>query len=122
MSSHDLPDYNSLYIQAISFPKAEAWGNGWWRVAWEIETTPQTLPSDLYLPPPSPEVGDLALIVAVLPREPGRITIQALSRYEKLIGEEVAYISRIMQAIRDLYQTITIDGYSQHPILRMAGG
>jgi hypothetical protein len=58
----------------------------------------------------------------VLPRERGQITVEVLSRYEKLLGEEIAYISLVMQAIRTLYQEVTIDGHKDHPILRMARG
>ncbi len=46
--------------------------------------------------------------------------VEALSRHDKLRGEEVAYISLVMQTIRASYQDIMIDGYSDHPILGMA--
>lgn len=120
MDPKDFSMYDSAQVRVVPFPEAEACGDGWWRVAWRVEVTPWELPRDLHLPPPSRELGDLTLVVAVLPRQPGQITVEALSRHEKLIGEEVAYISLVMQAIRALYQEITIDGYENHPILRMA--
>jgi len=117
--------YNSGYdpsqIRLVPFPKAKVYGDGWWCSAWEVETVPRELPKGLRLPPPPWEIGGAPLIVAILAREPGQITVEVLSRHEKLFGEEVAYISLIMQAIHALYPEITIEGYSDHPVLRMAG-
>jgi hypothetical protein len=120
MDPKDFSMYDSVQVRVVPFPAAEAWGDGWWRVTWEVETTPGELPRAMHLPPPSRELDDLTLVVAVLPREPGQITVEVLSRHEKLIGEEIAYISLVMQAIRALYQEITVDGYHDHPILHMA--
>lgn len=120
MDPNDFSMYESLQIRAIPFPRAEEYGGGWWRVAWEVETTPQVVPRNLRLPTPIGEMDDLTLVVAVLTRDIGRITVQVLSRHEKLLGEEVAYVSLVMQSLRDLYQEIAIDGYSDHPILHMS--
>ena len=119
MDPKDFSKYESLHIRVVPFPEAEDCGDGWWRSEWHVETTPRKLPGDLRLPRPLRELEGLTFVVAAWPRKPGRITVEAFSRHKALIGEEVAYISLIMQAIRDLYQEITIDGYSDHPILRM---
>lgn len=113
--------YDPSQIRAVPFPQGEDYGDGWWRVAWEVQTEPRALSRDLRLPPPPRGIDDVAIVVAVWPREAGRITVEALGRHEKLIGEEVAYISLVMQEIRAHYRGITIDGHVDHPILHMAG-
>ncbi len=112
--------YNPSKIRVIPFPEGEDYGHGWWRFAWEVEIEPQTLPRGLRLPAPSPEFDDLAMVVAVWPHDPGHITVEALGKHEKLMGEEVAYISLLMQAIRTHYHGVAIDGHTDHPILGMA--
>lgn len=112
--------YDSSKIRLVPFPEAQDCGDGWWCSAWEVETSPRELAPGLRLPRPFRELEGLTLVVAVWPREPGRIAVEAFSRHKAIIGEEVAYISLIMQSIRALYEEITIDGYSDHPILRMA--
>src|SRR5579885_2862006 len=113
--------YDPSQIRVVPSPEAEACDSGWWRTTWKIETLPQEVIGDLHLPPPSHELGDLSLIVGVVLAAPGHITVEVLSRHEKLIGEEIAYVSLVMQAIRALYQEIIVDGYTDHPILRVAG-
>lgn len=120
MVRHYEPGYDPSRIRVVSFPRVEEYGDGWWRSAWEVETTPRELPRSWRLPRPSRELADMSLIVAVLSYEPGRMMVEALSRHDKLSGEEVAYISLVMQTIRASYQDIMIDGYSDHPILGMA--
>ncbi|SRR5579883_1849716 len=120
MDPMDFSIYDSVQVRGIPFPNAESCGDGWWRSVWKIETQPRELLKNLHLPPPSLEIGDVALIIAVVLTEPGQITVEVLSQHEKLIGEEVAYISLVMQTIRSSYQEITIDGHVDHPILHMA--
>jgi len=120
MDSNDFSMYESLQIRAIPFPQPKEYGGGWWCVSWNVEFTPREVLRGLRLPAPVGDMGDVALIVAVLPRDPGRITVEVLSRHERLFGEEVAYASMVMQSLRDLYQEIIIDGYNDHPILHMS--
>ncbi len=116
------PGYDASRIQVIPFPRAEDYGHGWWRSTWEIKTTPPELLLGWRLPHPPRELADLALIVAVSSHRPGRITVEALSHSERLGGEEVAYISLVMQEIHASYQELIIDGHKDHPILHMARG
>jgi hypothetical protein len=62
----------------------------------------------------------MALVVAVLPREPGQIVVQALTKSPQLAWNEIAYLSLVMQAIRALYRQVSIDGHIDHPILRIS--
>lgn len=120
MNSQHLADYAALAIRAVPPPVAEACGNGWWRILWVVATDPPSYPMNFHMPEPFPGLDGLSLIVAVLPSEPGHIVIEHLTKYPKLIGEEAAYISLVLQALRSQYQQITIDGYTDHPFLHMA--
>ena len=62
----------------------------------------------------------MTLVVVVLPRDPDQIVVQALTKSPRLDWNEIAYLSLVMQAIRVLYRQISIDGYVDHPILRMS--
>jgi len=120
MIRHYEPGYDPSQIRVVPFPQAEEYGDGWWRSAWEVETTPRELSRGWRLPHPSRELADIAPIVTVSSYEPGRVLVEALSRHDKLNGEDVAYISLVMQTIRASYQDIIVDGYSDHPILHMS--
>ena len=100
MASRDLPDYAVLGIRVVPPPVAEEYGDGWWRIRWSVATEPADYPRNLHLPKPFPGLDGLSLVVAVLPGAPGHIVI--------------------LQAIRAQYQQITIDGYTDHPILKVA--
>jgi len=99
-----LPDYQSLHFRLISLPKSKDCGNGWWCVEWVIMTDP----------------GDMALVVTIVPCEPGQIVVQALTKSPRLAWNEIAYLSLVMREIRALYRGISIDGYVDHPILRVS--
>jgi len=120
MVSRDLPDHATLSIRVVPPPVAEEYGDGWWRTRWPVVTEPADYPRNLHLPKPFSGLDGLSLVVAVLPGAPGHIVIEQLTKYPRLIGEEAAYISLILQAIRAQYQQITIDGYTDHPILKVA--
>jgi len=120
MSDIHFPEYDPARIRAIPFPGAEDYGDGWWRIDWEVRTNPADPPRNLRLPRPFPDLEGISFIVAVVPREPGVIIVEHLTRYPKLIGEEAAYISLILQELRALYTEITIGGYRDHPILNVA--
>jgi len=120
MASRDLPDYAVLGIRVVPPPVAEEYGDGWWRIRWSVATEPADYPRNLHLPQPFSGLDGLSLVVAVLPEAPGHIVIEHLTKYPRLIGEEAAYISLILQAIRSQYQQITIDGYTDHPVLKLA--
>lgn len=122
MNAQRLPDYQSLQLRPIPSPKPKDCGNEWWCVEWVIKTDPVDWPKHLHVPSPPRELGEMTLIVAVLPCEPGRIVVQALTKSSPLAWNEIAYLSLIMQEIRALYRQISIDGYSDHPILRISAG
>ncbi len=62
----------------------------------------------------------MALVVTIVPREPGQIVVQVLTKSPHLAWNEIAYPSLIMWEIRALYRQINIDGYVDHPILRVS--
>jgi hypothetical protein len=104
----------------VPFPEGDDCGNGWWRVEWVITTDPPDPPTRLRLPIPSPYLEDLTVIVAVLPRESGQLVLEALTRSSRLEWNEIAYLSSVLRAIRAQYRHITVDGYSDHPMLSVS--
>ena len=100
MISRDFPDYATLPIRVVSPPVAEEYRDGWWRIRWSVTAEPADYPRNLHLLKPLPNLDGLSLIVAVLPGAPGHIVIEHLTKYPRLIGEEAAYISLVLQTIR----------------------
>jgi len=120
MSRRSNSGYDPSKIRMVPFPEGDDCGNGWWRVEWIITTEPADPPTRLRMPIPSPYLENLTVIVAVLPREPGRLVLEALTRSSRLEWNEIAYLSSVLRAIRAQYRQITIDGYSDHPMLSIS--
>lgn len=115
--------YDAKDIQVHPFPIAQDCSNGWWRFTWKVETEPKTLPASLQLPLPQAarfrEMPE-SLIIAILPREPGYLSVELLSLYQIIRVQDAVYISLVMQAIAAQYADITIDGFRDHSMLRFA--
>jgi len=119
MSQLNLPDYKSIDIAVPAYPEGEGYGDGWWRVQWIIATDPSNPLEPIRMPIPSSYLGEMTLVVAALPREPGQIVVEALLRNPRPVWNEITYLSQILRAIRDQYRQVTIDGYADHPILHI---
>lgn len=112
--------YDPSKIRLVPWPDGEDCGSGWWRFSWVIMTEPDDPPTQLRLSSPSPELGDLSLIVAIITHEAGRVDLDVLSKGPRLAWNEIAYISLVVQAIGALYRQITVDGHADHPLLHIS--
>lgn len=116
----DHPNYDVSKIQVVPFPEAQDRGDGWWSVVWRVATEPADPPRGLSTPNPFPRLAGATCVVTVVALEPGNISIELLTRHRQLIGEEVAFVSLLLQRIARLFDRVTIDGHVDHPILSMA--
>jgi len=119
VSYPDLADYTSIDIKAAPYPEGEDCGDGWWRVEWTIATDPPAPLKPIHLPIPSAYLGEMTVVVAVLPREPGQIVLEALLRNPRPAWNEITYLSQVLRAIRDQYRQVTIDGCTDHTLLHI---
>jgi hypothetical protein len=46
--------------------------------------------------------------------------LDVMTRQPQLTSEEVGYVAMVLQAIQKLYQEVTINGYSGHPVLHLS--
>src|SRR5690348_15790178 len=96
---NDLQHYDVSKIPFYPPSVSEDCGNGWWRFTWEVNTLPKTPPSSLHLPLPQAarfEEIPQSLVIAILPREPGHITVELLCLHRFLQGPDAGYISLVM--------------------------
>jgi hypothetical protein len=112
--------YDSQQITVPDWPVATPVANGWWRLAWDIEYPNDAPPSLPHLPAPGPRMDGLAFVIGLLPSGTRRLTLEVLSRYEKLDPFEIAFISLLLQDLQEHLGPLRIDGHHSHPILRMA--
>ena len=120
MGRRDIPDYRGVTIRVVDDPAPQEIGGGWWRIEWEVTGDRAKGPSRLRLPAPPAELGTMLFVVAVLPREDGHITVQMLSKNPKLEWNEYAYLSLVMQSIKEMYAVIRINGQENHPVLKIS--
>jgi hypothetical protein len=112
--------YDGLELVVPDWPVATAVGNGWWRVEWVIEYQADDAPSLPHLPILYPEFANLSFVIALVPAGRQRLRLEVLSRYEKLDPLEIAFLSLLLQDLRDSVGPLRVDGFDNHPMLRMA--
>lgn len=99
-------------------------GEGVWRHVWHVEHGA----GELAALPPLPVLAfdaiegppPRALVLGVLQAGAGRLRVELLSPLRGLNGPDVAYVSRLLWALREALGPLRINGHSAHPILMAA--
>ena len=98
-------------------------GDGWWRQVWQVEHAQAGTPQLPALPVPPPEGAEFAptgaTLIGVFQAGSGCLRVEVLSRQRQLSSEEVGYVSLLMQALQRNLGPLRINGYEDHPILRV---
>jgi hypothetical protein len=82
---------------------------------------PPNLLTDLHIPPLARDIENRPLILTVLQYEPSRILVEVFTTAAPIMDEEIVYTAFVLQAIRSSTHQMTVNGDSDHIVLRMAG-
>jgi hypothetical protein len=115
--------YGNVKARYIAFPATVPAGSGWWRQVWQVNHSQTASPELPALPAPPSEDAEFAstgaTLIGVFQSGGGCLRVEVLSRQRQLSSEEVGYISLLMQALQRSLGPLRINGYADHPILRV---
>lgn len=109
-----------MQLRSGFFDLARKLDHGWWEVTWTItwhsDTNALQVAREFKLPVPPAEYTDLRCVCALLPTDDKALTLQLLSRAERLEVGELVYAALIMVEIRSIVGPLMIDGLVRHPL------
>ncbi len=100
--------YDPSQVEVVPSPEGREVGDGWWRVRWLLSVESNEALTGVHLPVPDTHLGDLTMIVALLPNRSGELELEVLIRHPRLEWNEFGYILLILRLIRSHLGHMTV--------------